>query len=46
MLFLVGDLTQWHLPVGMKDLNLSDLINATGALPASEKAKVKDYKGP
>ena len=23
MLFLAGDLTQWHLPVGMKDLNLS-----------------------
>jgi hypothetical protein len=22
MLFLAGDLTQWHLPVGMKDLNL------------------------
>ena len=23
MLFLAGDLTQWHLPVGMKDLRLS-----------------------
>ena len=22
MLFLAGDLTQWHLPVGMKDLDL------------------------
>jgi hypothetical protein len=22
MLFLAGDLTQWHLPVGMKDLIL------------------------
>ena len=22
MLFLAGDLTQWHLPVGMKDLRL------------------------
>jgi hypothetical protein len=21
---LTGDLTQWHLPVGMKDLNLFD----------------------
>ena len=24
MLFLAGDLTQWHLPVGMKDLNLAE----------------------
>jgi hypothetical protein len=24
MLFLAGDITQWHLPVGMKDLNLRD----------------------
>jgi hypothetical protein len=23
MFFLAGDLTQWHLPVGMKDLNLA-----------------------
>jgi hypothetical protein len=23
MLFLAGDLAQWHLPVGMKDLDLS-----------------------
>ena len=23
LLFLAGDLTQWHLPVGMKDLDLS-----------------------
>ena len=23
MLFLAGDLTQWHLPVGMKDLDLT-----------------------
>ena len=22
MLFLIGDPTQWHLPVGMKDLRL------------------------
>jgi hypothetical protein len=22
LLFLAGDLAQWHLPVGMKDLNL------------------------
>ena len=22
MLFLAGDITQWHLPVGMKDLDL------------------------
>ena len=22
MLFVAGDLTQWHLPVGMEDLNL------------------------
>jgi hypothetical protein len=22
MLFLAGDITQWHLPAGMKDLNL------------------------
>jgi hypothetical protein len=22
MLFVAGDLTQWHLPVGMKDLDL------------------------
>jgi hypothetical protein len=24
MLFLAGDLTQWHLPVGMQDLNLAN----------------------
>ena len=24
LLFLAGDLTQWHLPVGMKDVNLRD----------------------
>ena len=24
MLFLAGDITQWHLPVGMKDLNLRE----------------------
>ena len=29
MLFLAGDLTQWHLPVGMKDLDLG-YTKATG----------------
>ena len=29
VLFLAGDLTQWHLPVGMKDLNLYG-TNVTG----------------
>ena len=24
MLFLAGDLTQWHLPVGMQDLDLRE----------------------
>ena len=24
MLFLAGDIKQWHLPVGMKDLNLRE----------------------
>ncbi len=31
MLFLTGDLTQWHLPVGMKDLNLRK-TEVTGAV--------------
>ena len=29
MLFLAGDITQWHLPVGMKDLDLRG-TNVTG----------------
>ena len=66
---LKGDLTQLHLPVGMKDLDLSvtkvtgavdklvlpegmqDLNfwlceGLTGMLPASEKAKVENYRSP
>ena len=33
MLFLAGDLTQWHLPAGMKDLNLG-LTKVTGKTPS------------
>jgi hypothetical protein len=29
LLFLAGDLTQWHLPVGMQDLDLAE-TNVTG----------------
>jgi hypothetical protein len=46
MLFLAGDLTQWHLPVGMKKLDLSGCSHCTGTLPDSEKAKVGKYTAP
>ena len=39
MLFLAGDLTQWHLPVGMKDLNLrkTEVTGTLVTMPPSMK---------
>ena len=36
MLFLAGDLTQWHLPVGMKSLNLYETM-VTGTCKAASE---------
>ena len=55
---LTGNIAQLNLPVGMKELNLSrcngklDYLTMqtvggiTGTLPASERAKVKNYDSP
>ena len=38
MLFLAGDLTQWHLPVGMKDLDLGGCRALTGTARLRESS--------
>ena len=43
---LTGDITQMNLPEGMQTVNFVRCARLTGKLPASERAKVKNYRGP
>jgi hypothetical protein len=43
---VTGDIGQMNLPVGMKTVNFCYCEGITGELPASERAKVKNYASP